>query len=86
MTAGGLRPRCYLQNKTTMESGAESPTTVRPLDMDDDDVQDTSLLETDTPATATTTTTATPPSNPSPGSTEVPPPQASSPVDRGAKE
>jgi hypothetical protein len=31
-------------------SGAESPTTVRPLEMDDDDVQETGVLGSDAPA------------------------------------
>ncbi|TVY91967.1 hypothetical protein LAWI1_G001065 [Lachnellula willkommii] len=30
-------------------SGAESPTTVRPLEMDDDDVQESGVLSTDAP-------------------------------------
>ncbi|KAI5458109.1 hypothetical protein BGZ63DRAFT_416546 [Mariannaea sp. PMI_226] len=57
-----------MQHKTTVETGAESPTTVRPLDMDDDDVQESTLLENDPPSTATAhspaTTTDTPPAKP----------------------
>jgi hypothetical protein len=41
------------QNKTTTESGAESPTTARPLEMDDDDVQETSIIADDPKATTT---------------------------------
>lgn len=52
----------------TAGSGAESPTTARPLEMDDDDVQDTSILGGDngttTSTTAATTTTTTAPSAP----------------------
>lgn len=42
-----------MQVKST--SGAESPTTVRPLDMDDDDVQEHQLAGNDAPATPNTT-------------------------------
>ncbi|KAL9575554.1 hypothetical protein ACKAV7_000352 [Fusarium commune] len=45
-------------NKATAESGPESPTTARPLDLDDDDVQESGVLDSNTtPATATNTTT-----------------------------
>lgn len=47
------------QNKNTAESGAESPTTARPLEMDDDDIQDTGVLGGDNAATTTATTTTT---------------------------
>lgn len=46
--------------KNTTESGAESPTTVRPLDMDDDDVQETALEN------EASTTDAPPPKPPRP--------------------
>lgn len=54
-------------NRHTTETGAESPTTARPLEMDDDDVQDTSIAPDDgvatktnnVPSTAATTTTTT---------------------------
>lgn len=42
----------YRQVKSPTGTGAESPTTVRPLDMDDDDVQETGALSGDTPALA----------------------------------
>ncbi|KAG5748038.1 hypothetical protein H9Q69_010028 [Fusarium xylarioides] len=45
-------------NKATAESGPESPTTARPLDLDDDDVQESGVLDSNTtPAAATNTTT-----------------------------
>lgn len=48
-----------MQAKTT---GAESPTTARPLEMDDDDVQETQLHQTgDQPSTSTTQATSTVP-------------------------
>ncbi|KAF5598441.1 CUE domain-containing protein [Fusarium pseudocircinatum] len=44
-------------NKATAESGPESPTTARPLDLDDDDVQESGVLDSNTtPAAATNTT------------------------------
>jgi hypothetical protein len=56
------------QNKPTADSGAESPTTARPLDLDDDDVQETGLIGEDGVTTATTTTSAT--SKPLPATVE----------------
>lgn len=56
------------QNKPTTDSGAESPTTARPLDLDDDDVQETGLIGEDGATTATTTTPAT--SKPLPATVE----------------
>jgi hypothetical protein len=44
-----------LQAKGTTGTGAESPTTVRPLDMDDDDVQETIPLSSEAPTTTSTT-------------------------------
>ncbi|EGU80109.1 hypothetical protein FOPG_01393 [Fusarium oxysporum f. sp. conglutinans race 2 54008] len=45
-------------NKATAENGPESPTTARPLDLDDDDVQESGVLDSNTtPAAATNTTT-----------------------------
>lgn len=38
-----------MQNKNTTESGPESPTTARPLDLSDDEVQDTGILGDDGP-------------------------------------
>ncbi|KAF7552971.1 hypothetical protein G7046_g7241 [Stylonectria norvegica] len=60
--------------KNTTESGPESPTTARPLDLDDDDVQETGVLGDDgprspVPPTTTTfssTTEAAPPKPPRP--------------------
>lgn len=80
------------QNKTTTESGAESPTTARPLEMDDDDVQDTSVVADDgagaktgiatRPATSTTPATTTPGGEPKAqvSSTEAAPPKPPRPV------
>ncbi|RGP64123.1 hypothetical protein FLONG3_9669 [Fusarium longipes] len=49
-----------MKNKATTESGPESPTTARPLDLDDDDVQESGVLGGDdgntTTAAATTNT------------------------------
>lgn len=41
------------QIKNPTGTGAESPTTVRPLDMDDDDVQESGILNIDAPASNT---------------------------------
>ena len=41
------------QSKNTSENGAESPTTAQPLDMDDDDIQDVSLLTDENKPSAT---------------------------------
>ncbi|KAK5997815.1 CUE domain-containing protein 5 [Cladobotryum mycophilum] len=38
-----------MQTKASTESGAESPTTARPLEMDDDEVQETGVLSGDAP-------------------------------------
>jgi hypothetical protein len=46
-------------NKATTESGPESPTTARPLDLDDDDVQESGVLGGDDSNTATATATNT---------------------------
>lgn len=43
-------------NKPNTDSGAESPTTARPLDLDDDDVQETGIISEE--GTTTTTTSA----------------------------
>lgn len=51
------------QNKAATEAGAESPTTARPLEMDDDDVQETSVIAEDG-NTATPVKSPTPSSNP----------------------
>jgi len=45
-------------NNTSTESGPESPTTVRPLDLDDDDVQESGILGGDDGNTTTTTAAA----------------------------
>lgn len=69
-----------MQNKATAESGAESPTTVRPLDMDDDDVQENSLLGDDGPATTAAATANAPTST-----TETPPPKPPRPLTEAQK-
>jgi hypothetical protein len=43
-----------MKNKATTESGPESPTTARPLDLDDDDVQESGVLGGDDGNTTTT--------------------------------
>ncbi|KAL2265408.1 hypothetical protein VTJ83DRAFT_6508 [Remersonia thermophila] len=68
----------------------ESPTTARPLEMDDDDVQETGASGTEdaarsgatttTAATAATTTTATATTSDAAGSAEVPPPKPPRPL------
>ena len=66
----------------TVESVPESPTTARPLEMDDDDVQESALAGDDATATKSTTTTA-PGATSSTGitgSTEAPPPKPPRPV------
>ncbi|KAK5660771.1 hypothetical protein OQA88_12137 [Cercophora sp. LCS_1] len=55
----------------------ESPTTARPLEMDDDDVQDAGVLGADDSTTNKTTGAA---SKPTSGSDEVPPPKPPRPV------
>ncbi|KAH7133321.1 hypothetical protein B0J13DRAFT_98219 [Dactylonectria estremocensis] len=67
-------------NKATADSGAESPTTVRPLDMDDDDVQEASLLGDDGAATTAAATSNAPVST-----TEVPPPKPPRPLTEAQK-
>ena len=54
-----------MQNKTTTESGPESPTTAVPLDFDDDDVQSTGVLGDDGPRSPAPTTTNAPKAAPS---------------------
>lgn len=43
------------KSKPNTDSGAESPTTARPLDLDDDDVQESGVLGEDGHTTSTTT-------------------------------
>lgn len=87
------------QNKTTTETGAESPTTARPLEMDDDDVQDTSVIADDAvgagakPTTPPNTTASATPVTTAPGgetpaqdsSTEAAPPKPPRPVTEAQK-
>ncbi|KAK3943503.1 CUE domain-containing protein 5 [Diplogelasinospora grovesii] len=63
----------------TAETGPESPTTARPLDLDDDDVQETSLTE-DTAHKSNAAATPTTPSAPRASSEEVPPPKPPRPM------
>jgi hypothetical protein len=56
-------------HQTKGSSGAESPTTVRPLEMDDDDLQESSVLSGDAPAGAKAATVE-----------EVPPPKPPRPL------
>ncbi|KHN98308.1 UBA-like protein [Metarhizium album ARSEF 1941] len=90
-------PPGFNQNKTSTESGAESPTTARPLEMDDDDAQDTSVIADDGPGAKTgtgsntiipgTPTTATPGGEPkAQGSPiEAAPPKPPRPVTESQK-
>ncbi|KAF4966656.1 hypothetical protein FSARC_5705 [Fusarium sarcochroum] len=48
-----------IKNKATTESGPESPTTARPLDLDDDDVQESGILGGDDSNTTTAAATNT---------------------------
>ncbi|KPM43374.1 hypothetical protein AK830_g3209 [Neonectria ditissima] len=66
--------------KIAAESGAESPTTVRPLDMDDDDFQETSLHGDDGPTTTAAATTNAPSST-----TDAPPPKPPRPLTEAQK-
>ncbi|KAK7423914.1 ubiquitin-binding protein cue5 [Neonectria punicea] len=66
--------------KNTADSGAESPTTVRPFDMDDDDFQETSLLGDDGLATTAAATTNAPSST-----TDAPPPKPPRPLTEAQK-
>ncbi|KND94166.1 CUE domain-containing protein 5, partial [Tolypocladium ophioglossoides CBS 100239] len=70
-------------NKATAESGAESPTTARPLEMDDDDVQETGIVDEDGTAVASKTPAAgsTPPDT----SSEAPPPKPPRPLTEAQK-
>lgn len=73
-----------MQNKLTREIGAESPTTARPLEMDDDDVQETGVVGEDGITVASTTTPAagsTPPAT----STEAAPPKPPRPLTEAQK-
>lgn len=56
-------------HQTKGSSGAESPTTARPLEMDDDDLQESSVLSGDAPAGAKAATVE-----------EVPPPKPPRPL------
>ncbi|UNI20366.1 ubiquitin-binding protein cue5 [Purpureocillium takamizusanense] len=85
-------------NKPATEAGAESPTTARPLEMDDDDVQDTGVVASDdAPGTGsgadpkvTTTATTTPlpaavTDVPEAASDEAPPPKPPRPLTEAQK-
>ncbi|KAF5017228.1 hypothetical protein F66182_10870 [Fusarium sp. NRRL 66182] len=82
MAATKGQPLTYylLKNKTTAESAPESPTTVRPLDMDDDDVQESGVLGDDgNNMTSTATNTSQTPTN------ETAPPKPPRPVSETQK-
>lgn len=59
-------------NKHGTETGAESPTTARPLEMDDDDVQDASTIADDGPTRANATPITTNPTSTTPATTAAP--------------
>lgn len=64
----------FLSPQPKSSSGAESPTTARPLEMDDDDVQESGIVSGEGDAAAA----ATP--NPPPGEEEAPPPKPPRPL------
>lgn len=66
------------QTKTPAEPGPESPTTARPLDLDDDDVQDTGVLTTD--QAPSKPTAAQPSTAPAAQGEEAPPPKPPRPM------
>ena len=69
-----------VQTKGAAPTGAESPTTARPLEMDDDDVQETGVLGEDgTPITSTTVPA------PAPDSEETAPPKPPRPLTEAQK-
>lgn len=66
--------------KATADSGPESPTTARPLDLDDDDVQESGVLGDDgNPTTASATATSQTPTN------EAGPPKPPRPLSEAQK-
>ncbi|KAF5695830.1 hypothetical protein FDENT_136 [Fusarium denticulatum] len=73
-------------NKATAESGPESPTTARPLDLDDDDVQESGVLDSNTtPAAATNTTTTQAQAQAPTPTNETGPPKPPRPVSEAQK-
>ncbi|KAM0430572.1 hypothetical protein ACHAPT_005923 [Fusarium lateritium] len=69
-----------MKNKATVESVPESPTTARPFDLDDDDVQESGVLGDDgNPTTAAATTTSQTPTS------ETPPPKPPRPLTEAQK-
>jgi hypothetical protein len=60
------------QNKGAADPGAESPTTARPLEMDDDDVQETGVLGGDNNTTSTSATATSTTETPTKDNTPVP--------------
>lgn len=64
----------------TVEVAPESPTTARPLEMDDDDVQESGLLPAEEPATKPTATATSPSAASPPASEGAPPPKPPRPV------
>ncbi|KAF5550100.1 CUE domain-containing protein [Fusarium mexicanum] len=73
-------------NKATTESGPESPTTARPLDLDDDDVQESGVLDSNTTPAAATNTTTTQGQAQAPSPTnETAPPKPPRPVSEAQK-
>jgi hypothetical protein len=69
-----------MKNKATVESVPESPTTARPLDLDDDDVQESGVLGDDgKPTTAAATATSQTPTN------EAAPPKPPRPLTEAQK-
>ncbi|KAF5985208.1 CUE domain-containing protein [Fusarium coicis] len=73
-------------NKATAESGPESPTTARPLDLDDDDVQESGVLDSNTtPAAATNTTTTQAQAQAPTPTNETAPPKPPRPVSEAQK-
>ncbi|KAF4336355.1 CUE domain protein [Fusarium beomiforme] len=71
-------------NKATVESAPESPTTARPLDLDDDDVQESGVLGDESSTTPTAATNTTQAQAPTP-TNEAAPPKPPRPVSEAQK-
>lgn len=69
----------------TVTSAPESPTTARPLEMDDDDVQDTAALGTDDAAARSAAATSTTAPGTAPATEEAAPPKPPRPVSEAQK-
>ncbi|KAK4216137.1 CUE domain-containing protein 5 [Rhypophila decipiens] len=75
-------PANATSKSATVEAVPESPTTARPLEMDDDDVQEPGLLPVEDSNTKSTAAATSPASANAPASSEAPPPKPPRPVSR----